>query len=676
MTTRYTIIAAAISTVLASAAHAQESDLFNLGVISVGSETTQKTEAKRVDAQEMQARGDTDVGQAVSRVPGVVIREGGRRAESQASIRGFDSRQITLNIDGIPVYLPYDGNIDLSRYLASDFSRIEVQKSLGSLLQGPNNMGGSINLISRKPTKSFAGSATLGMEAGENGVFSKFGHVQVGSKLNDRFYITAGVSKKTNDDFPMSGSYSPQINQKTNNVEQPKGDRKHSANESQSVNFKVGYTPNSTDEYVVGYHQLAGQKQAAPYAGVGDGSGQTSPAYWDWPLWDKRSAYFLSHTQFNKTYLKTRVFHDKFDNGLDIFDDSGYNSMNKNGASRSRYDDQSYGGSIEVGHQLQKQLIRGTFHAKYDEHKEENWERKKIGGVNNVINEYNKTYQNQIFSFGLEDAIQITEATKLTVGYRRDQYKVTKTDDNDPSTTPSADQGADNFQIKAEHQIAGQTLFGGVSKKTRYPSIKEIYSYRMNQAIPNADLSAESALHYEVGSLGKLGKTDYQVNFFYSDISDAIESITLTSGADAGKFQNQNVGTATHYGAEFLVKIPTSQSTRLDLNYAYLKRDLADKKFKPSQSPENQGMVTMNWFASNAIDLAVDWEVKTERYTSSDGKRATDGFNLWHLRGAYEINKTFTANAVLRNAMDTDYQIYEGDPMPGRTLLLSVNAKF
>lgn len=137
MKARYTIIASAISTVLATGAYAQESDVFQLGVISVGTETAQKIEANRVDAQEMQARGDTDVGQAISRVPGVVIREGGRRAESQASIRGFDSRQITLNVDGIPVYLPYDGNIDLSRYLASDFSRIEVQKSLGSLLQGP-----------------------------------------------------------------------------------------------------------------------------------------------------------------------------------------------------------------------------------------------------------------------------------------------------------------------------------------------------------------------------------------------------------------------------------------------------------------------------------------------------------------------------------------------------------
>jgi len=675
MKKRYAILVAALISEMSTASIASDSQLFELGAITVGAQKTQQIESNRVDSDEMQSHGDTQVGQAVSRVPGVVIREGGRRAESQASIRGFDSRQISLNLDGIPIYLPYDGNMDLSRYLTSDLSRIEVQKTMGSLLLGPNNMGGSINLVSRKPTQPFEGSATVGLESGESGIFSKFGNVQIGGRVNERFYFMAGVSKVRNDDFPLSNDFTPSTNQFTQTVVQPKGDRLRSANESETLNFKVGFTPNKTDEYVVGYHQITGQKEAPLYAD-GDLSGNAArPAYWDWPQWDKRSLYFLSHTQFDKTYLKTRAYYDQFDNALNSYDDETYSSVTKGYAFRSQYDDQGVGASAELGHQLENQLLKMALHVKYDEHKERD-----LNKDNLDVDQSWRTYQNEIYSFGLEDAIQISEATKLTLGYRRDQYRVTKTDDGDPNTQPSKDQIANNFQIKAEHQIGSQTLFGGLSKKTRFPSIKETYSYRLGQAIPNADLDAESALHYELGSLGTIGQIDYQANLFYSDITDAIESVSiepsLCSEDASSCSQNQNIGTATHYGAEFMVKVPMTEDTRLDLNYAYLKRDLADSTLKPTQSPEHQGLITLNWFATPAMDLALDWEIKTKRETTTDGLRPTDGYQLWHLRGAYQINKQVSANAVLKNALDTDYQIYDGDPMPGRTLLMSLNAKF
>lgn len=173
MKRKYLILSTAIASLLATnMGYAQSEDVFTLGKITVGSDKTQQIESNTVTADDMQEKGYTDVGQAIARVPGVTLREGGRRAESQANIRGFDSRQVTLNLDGIPVYLPYDGNIDLSRYLTGELSHIEVQKSLGSLLLGPNNMGGSINLVSRKPTKQLEGRASYGLEAGERGLFA------------------------------------------------------------------------------------------------------------------------------------------------------------------------------------------------------------------------------------------------------------------------------------------------------------------------------------------------------------------------------------------------------------------------------------------------------------------------------------------------------------------------
>ncbi|MBW6083336.1 TonB-dependent receptor plug domain-containing protein, partial [Pseudomonas aeruginosa] len=105
-----------------------------------------------------------DVGEALNTLPGVYLQGGGNRNERQVSVRGFDSRQVPLFIDGVPVYVPYDGNIDLGRFLTSDLAGIEVSKGYASLLQGPNMLGGAINLATRRPTRPF--EAGFGLSQG------------------------------------------------------------------------------------------------------------------------------------------------------------------------------------------------------------------------------------------------------------------------------------------------------------------------------------------------------------------------------------------------------------------------------------------------------------------------------------------------------------------------------
>lgn len=153
-------------TILTIPFSAQASEkIFTLGKINVIAPKSNQANT-RIDVIKAQSSGQSNVGEAIAKVPGVTLQIGGRRAETRANIRGFDSRQITLNLDGIPIYVPYDGNIDLSRFQLADLSQIEVSKSLGSLLEGPNNMGGSINLVTRKPSKSLEGQVDLSVEGG------------------------------------------------------------------------------------------------------------------------------------------------------------------------------------------------------------------------------------------------------------------------------------------------------------------------------------------------------------------------------------------------------------------------------------------------------------------------------------------------------------------------------
>lgn len=123
------------------------SPVFQLGQVDVQAAALSApppggTSSSVVTQQQMLDRGALNVGEALSDLPGVTPVTLGQRGETQVNIRGFDSRQITLNIDGIPIYVPYDGNVDLSRLLVPGISEIVVTKGLGSLMYGPNNMGG------------------------------------------------------------------------------------------------------------------------------------------------------------------------------------------------------------------------------------------------------------------------------------------------------------------------------------------------------------------------------------------------------------------------------------------------------------------------------------------------------------------------------------------------------
>ncbi|HDQ5677492.1 TPA: Plug domain-containing protein [Shigella flexneri] len=124
---------------------AQESDTLTVWSSPVSSTTTTV-----LDQPTMKALDKQNVAQALSIVPGVVLQKSGSRNEEQVKVRGFDSRQVPVYFDGVPIYVPYDGNLDLARILTNNLGAVEVSKGYSSLLHGPNQMGGAINITTLK----------------------------------------------------------------------------------------------------------------------------------------------------------------------------------------------------------------------------------------------------------------------------------------------------------------------------------------------------------------------------------------------------------------------------------------------------------------------------------------------------------------------------------------------
>ena len=103
---------------------------------------------------------ETGVADILARTPGVVVtRNGGPGETTTLSIRGANTDQTVVLIDGVKVNDPsaVGTGYDFSNLITGDVSRIEVLRGPQSTLYGSEAIGGVVNYITRDATKPLQG---------------------------------------------------------------------------------------------------------------------------------------------------------------------------------------------------------------------------------------------------------------------------------------------------------------------------------------------------------------------------------------------------------------------------------------------------------------------------------------------------------------------------------------
>lgn len=244
--------------ILPLAASCVLADTFTLGQINVLDAALEESPFEQTISSKAIEQHDCEtISDALDNMSGINQDLQGGRGESTLSIRGFDARRIGVFIDGIPVYVPYDGNFDYDRFLTGDIAQIDVAKGFSSVVYGANTMGGVVNIISKKPTKALEGSIKTGVILDNDGSMSR--HVEsinIGTK-QDHIYAQLSGVYSSRDHFRLSDDYSA-------TASQPEGDRVRSKAEDYKVNFKAGYIADDWSEIAVGYAKQNGEKQQPP----------------------------------------------------------------------------------------------------------------------------------------------------------------------------------------------------------------------------------------------------------------------------------------------------------------------------------------------------------------------------------------------------------------------------
>lgn len=637
-----------------------------LGVVEVvgNAVDTLPPGADVLDVDEIRAQARRNIAEALDLLPGVTRQNFGQRRDSLVSVRGFDSRQVTLYVDGIPVYVPYDGNLDLARLGTEGLSRIVVTKGLTSVLYGPNALGGSINLVSRRPQETFEGRAYAGFDVDRSGDLPAY---RAGGRVGTNqgsWYAQASASWQDADYYTLPSGYPRSANQ-------PGERRANSAARDLDLSFKLGWTPNATDEYALNLYRVDDDKQTPPYLGRAPG---VAARYWRWPKWDKDGAYFISRTRvLDSADLSLRFYYDSFQNELRSYDDATYTTQRRPYAFTSLYDDHTYGFSAAFEQRWsQSQITRVALHGKQDFHRESDavgspWER----------------FKDRTWSAALEHEWRPDAAWTITPGVSWNLLQSQRADNlvagNRIVPFAVGSDVAFNGQLVASWQAtAAVQLYAGVSRKTRFPTLKDRYSYRLGSAIPNPGLKPEDNDTLEIGAQGSRGALGYKIALFDSRLGDAIQAITLDPGACASPpcSQLRNVGRARHRGVELSGDLAVSQALSIRANYSYVqRRNVAQPSVRPTDTPRQKLFAALDYRIAAGWQATLSADAEGKRYSSSDGKRVAGGFTVVDasVRGPVA---SLELSLGVRNALDRRYGYLEGFPEAGRTYFVELAKVF
>lgn len=636
---------------------AQES-VFELGTVTVSAKrqgaevgsSSASIDTETVLGQDQMLRHQADtVADAVRMVPGISLTRSGARNEEMIFLRGFDARQVPVYVDGIPLYVPYDGYVDFSRFTTFDLAQIRVAKADASLLYGANTLGGAVNLVTRKPTKAFEGDARLGFGAGQ----MRKAAVNLGGNQG-LWYYQIGASYLDAQTFPLPKGFEDFKKETTDS-----GDyRKNAYRTDKRLSFKVGITPQAGDEYAIGYVHQEGEKGQPVYTGTS--TQRSAVRYWRWPYWDKDSLYFLSSTRIGlNNLLKTRLYHDTYKNGLDIYTSSSYTEHDPT----SSYKDTSKGASIEwanfsfSGHELS---LAG--HYKVDEH-----------------DDTGKFYRDVTTSLALQDSITLSERWHLNVGVSREKRNA-----KEVYQWPKGSTQATNALARLSYALSdsGEEIYGVLSRKTRFPTIKDRYSARMGRALPNPDLSPETANHLELGvRLQPWAGAQAQAAVFHSRVNDQIQTMVVSSDACGGTTceQAQNVGRTRNQGFEIFLQQQLGAQWQMSGSYTYLDRtNLSDRSITLTETPRHRFFAALQWSPSQEWELRASMEAEEGRRVSFDNGtyRKLGGFGIVGLSAAYQPSAQMTLEFGVQNLNNKWYEFADGHPMPGRAWYAHANYRF
>lgn len=466
--------------------------------------------------------------QALRESPFVLVRQNSR-GEMEISVRGSDSRQAAVLMDGVPVTLGWDHRTDPSLIPVTGAERLVIVRGLGSLLNGPNTLGGSIEITHDAFGQPAAGHLTAGLGLDQYG--ATVGTLGYGRRLAEfgggALSLLAGGAHRQRDGVALPNGA----------VDTTSADGLRTGTDLKQIDGFASLRWNNRRGSSVGLMLSAYDAER----GVPPEENIRSPRLWRYP-YARRSVSMLSantgtfKTPLGQGSLEVGVGINDGDFKIETFTNRSYTTVNGSELGDER--------TLTTRALLTHSLGIATLRASYTG--------ADIKYAETLTPAAAVDYRQKLTSTGAEIDVPLGARTRVAGGVVFDKSTTPLTGGRTPGQEPFDNTG---WRFGASHELTSRVrLHASASERSRFPALRELYSGALNRFRPNPDLKPETLRGYEAGftvsqAVSSMTQSSLQVIGFRHRLNDAVVRITLSNPT---RFQRINRDRIESSGAEIL----------------------------------------------------------------------------------------------------------------------------
>ena len=610
--------------------------------------------------------------EALRQSPFVLVRQNSR-GEMELSVRGSDSRQAAVLLDGVPLTLGWDHRADPSLIPVTGVDDITIVRGLGTLLAGPNTLGGVIELghdqlgaVSGAGSSAWLGSsidehASHVLTGGARHVFSGVG--------GGRLALRGGIAHRQREGFALAGSVVDPAAEDglRSNSDLRQTDGFASLRWSGAAGRALGLT-------ISGFEAERG---VPPELHLQD------PRLWRYPYQSRVVAALSGRvgtfvTPFGWGGLEVGAGFNAGRSRIDVFDDTSYRTV----IDRELGDERTWTARALLTHSLPASAQLKTAVTLAD-----------VSYSETLAPDPAVAYRQRLWSAGSEVELPLGSATSLATGIVYDRASTPETGGRAPQ--PPLD--AWGFRAGLTRDVGTETrLHASVSRRSRFPALRELYSGALDRFEPNPELKPETLTGFEAGitldrELGPIPDVTLQAIGFHHRLDDAVVRVTQPDR----RFKRVNRDRIESTGAELLAGLALGADRERALS---LTGDLTLQRVQlydvttagtPSRHAENnpgtRGMLELGvplplqlrGFA-NARYTGTQYclNAETDAEVTLGAQHETDLAleRKWSL-GGRGLFRTLRALVAIDNVGDATVYDICGMPQPGRTLRFGIELR-
>lgn len=662
--------------------------VYTLGEIIVTADQIVKespTTISEVTAKDIEKFNASNMGDALKLLPGIYFRQGRAKQESYASIRGFEQDKVLILLDGMPIYQPYEGLVNLTDIPVQNIAKIKVIKGVSSSLYGPNSMGGVINIITRKGGRK--PEATLSYEVGDYSTH----HISIthGQKVGNLDYFM-GISHKESDGFKLANDFTltPEILASMAVAPSPiphtllktdSGLRENTDYSRDAITFTASWDVTGKNTLGISMEYYNNEYGIAPGAIYREtrragGTAYWYPRYWRFNDWKRYTVNITDEYELTDTLkFKGRFFYDDYQSALNAYDDDTYSSQLRTAGAPSfdsEYDDYNIGGNFYVfWDRIQNHHVRMGYSFKKDVHTSEY-------AFASSAPEYEKLVSHT-YSVALEDVVDITDSLSLTVGASYDTFE--QIDREQASGTVKGDDiHSFNPQAGVSYIYSDAlNFYASVGRKIRFPTMRNLYANGVIGPKGDPDMKEEKAIIYEFGSQWWVNENlNFEGSLFYNDVEDLI-----LFDNQIGRFEQY--ADASLYGMELNLSAQFTANLTADFSYTYLIAENdgstvvveseylpSDLIYKPDEipyRPRHKFNFDLTQSFDCGLEISLNGSLVADQifYDHADPadnthfiavKRSLEDFFLLNTKITYDFKDHYQIFGAVENILNEDYQ--------------------